>query len=53
MKQKSLAEQGFSLLSLNIPEAGLEPARPCGHWILNPKTITVFIALTSFIVILL
>jgi hypothetical protein len=20
-----------------VPEEGLEPSQPCGHWILNPK----------------
>lgn len=23
-----------------VPEEGVEPSRPCGHWILNPATIS-------------
>ena len=26
---------------IRIPEAGLEPARPCGHWILSPARLPI------------
>ena len=24
-----------------VPEVGLEPTRPCGHWILNPARLPI------------
>ena len=30
-----------SLLFLRVPEVGLEPTRPCGHWILNPARLPI------------
>ena len=27
--------------SSEVPEVGLEPTRPCGHWILNPARLPI------------
>ena len=29
------------LLVISVPEVGLEPTRPCGHWILNPARLPI------------
>ena len=29
------------IISLFVPEAGIEPARPCGHRILNPARLPI------------
>ncbi len=28
-----------------VPEGGLEPPRPCGHWILNLETVATCVSL--------
>jgi len=33
LNQKTRSE---NLVFITIPAAGVEPARPCGHWILSP-----------------
>ena len=27
--------------TITVPEVGLEPTRPCGHWILNPARLPI------------
>ena len=29
------------LFRLAVPKEGLEPSRPCGHWILNPTRLPI------------
>ena len=29
------------LENTEVPEVGLEPTRPCGHWILNPARLPI------------
>ena len=39
-KQKGLeAKTPQALLLQLVPERGLEPPRPCGHWILSPARL--------------
>ena len=38
----SQVQQGFqNPLFSRVPEVGLEPTRPCGHWILNPARLPI------------
>ena len=30
-----------NLVFITIPAAGVEPARPCGHWILSPARLPI------------
>ena len=30
-----------NLVFFTIPAAGVEPARPCGHWILSPARLPI------------
>ena len=31
----------INLVFITIPAAGVEPARPCGHWILSPARLPI------------
>jgi len=35
--KKRADQNGSALDSIDMPEVGIEPTRPCGHWILSPK----------------
>ena len=37
-KKKTRSE---NLVIITIPAAGVEPARPCGHWILSPARLPI------------
>ena len=37
-KKKTRSE---NLVFITIPAAGVEPARPCGHWILSPARLPI------------
>ena len=38
LNQKTRSE---NLVIITIPAAGVEPARPCGHWILSPARLPI------------
>ena len=40
IKRQGLETLSFQLLNA-IPAAGVEPARPCGHWILSPARLPI------------
>ena len=43
MKMTALESQSTSqvVARQEVPEVGLEPTRPCGHWILNPARLPI------------
>ena len=40
-KKKGLGPFDLSPYLQRVPEVGLEPTRPCGHWILNPARLPI------------
>ena len=40
-KQKWLTSWIFNCQPFFVPEAGVEPAQPCGHWCLRPARLPI------------
>ena len=40
-KSSPIKKQGPKTLSLLLYRRGVEPARPCGHWILSPARLPI------------
>ena len=42
LEEKIKKTRNENLVCITIPAAGVEPARPCGHWILSSNTMFLY-----------